>query len=78
METFYITFNMNDGQKIEIQEENDSSYDFLQTLKSSGKWFKSGYRIINLDNVNSVMIETTTSRQEDQETIAKAFQGWNQ
>lgn len=77
METFYITFHMNNGDEIEIQEVNDPSYDFSIVLKSTEKWFQSGNQIINLNNVNSIDIDTETQRQEMTEAAVEALSNWS-
>lgn len=69
MEKFYITFRMNNGDKIEIEQERDPSLNFLIALKQSGKWFQSDNQIINLDNVNSVEVESETKRKEELEAL---------
>jgi hypothetical protein len=77
METFYIKFHMNNGEKIEIEEKQNPSYDFMFTLKKADKWLESENKIINLDNVNFIEIETETQRKKHDEVITKAFTNWN-
>lgn len=77
MEKFYIAFHMNNGDKIEIELEEDPSYEFLFVLEKTNKWFKVEDKIINLDNVNSVSIDTETKREENARKTAEALSNWN-
>nr|BDD44728.1 hypothetical protein 6 [bacterium] len=73
-ETFYIKFQMHGGDSIEITEERDAGYNFRSVLKAQeDKWYENGSRIINLDNVNSIVIETKTQREEREKRDIDGF-----
>ena len=63
MEIYYITFAMNSGKSVEIEEKQEEGYDFLAVLRNSNnKWYKKGNQIVNLEKVNNIKIETKTER----------------
>ncbi|MBN6889912.1 hypothetical protein ACUXCC_003464 [Cytobacillus horneckiae] len=63
-ETFYCTFHMNNGNSIDIKLNEHPSFDLSFVLETNGKWFKHEDRIINLDNVNFIKVETHSEREE--------------
>ncbi|MBU5267708.1 hypothetical protein [Virgibacillus proomii] len=77
MKKYYITFIMNDGSEIAIEEERESKNDFFFSLKRyDSKWYKSSNTIINLDNVNSIVLQSEMEKnqpQKDNEDNSKAL-----
>lgn len=67
MEKYFLKFKMNNGDEIEIEEERSASQNFIISFEKSGQWYQSGNRIINLNNVNSVEIETESQRNSSTE-----------
>lgn len=68
---------MNNGERVDIEEKQDPSFDFSVTLNNSDKWFKHNDKIINLDNVSYVSIETETQRQKINDDLQATARAWN-
>ncbi|WP_026692000.1 hypothetical protein [Peribacillus kribbensis] len=73
METFYITFYMNNGEKVQTNIVENESYDYSKILERSERWLQVDEKILNLDNVSYVMVTTDTQVKEEEK---KANEIW--